>query len=49
MSSILTAEEIAFLAKIKREKEKHKEAQAKYRTNNKDKIDAYNQKYNQEK
>lgn len=45
MSSILTAEEIAFLDKINKQKEKHRESQAKYRQNKTDEIKAYNQKY----
>ena len=45
MSSILTAEEIAFLDKINKQKEKHREAQAKYRASKGDEIKVYNQKY----
>ena len=44
----LTVEEIAFLNKIEERKQKHKEAQAKYRASNKDKIADYNKKYNQD-
>jgi hypothetical protein len=44
-SSILTAEEIAFLDKINKQKEKHRESQAKYRQNKADEIKVYNQKY----
>jgi len=44
----LTVEEIAFLNKIEERKQKHKQAQAKYRASNKDKIADYNKKYNQE-
>ena len=44
----LTVEEIAFLNKIEERKQKHKQAQAKYRASNKDKIADYNKRYNQE-
>jgi hypothetical protein len=44
----LTVEEIGFLNKIEERKQKHKQAQAKYRASNKDKIADYNKKYNQE-
>lgn len=46
MSGLLTAEEQAFLEKIEQRKQKHKEAAAIYRANNKDKIKDYNKKYN---
>ena len=48
MSGILRADEIAFLKKMEEQRNKHKEAQAKYRANNKDEIKTYNQKYNQD-
>jgi hypothetical protein len=44
--NILTADEIAFLAKIEQNKQKHKQAQTQYRASNKNKIAEYNKKYN---
>jgi hypothetical protein len=44
----LTAEEIAFLEKMEKNKQKHREAQAKYRTTKKDVIKEYNKKYYQD-
>ena len=41
----LTADEIAFLEKMEKNKQKHREAQAKYRTSKKDVIKEYNKKY----
>jgi len=41
----LTAEEISFLEKMEKNKQKHREAQAKYRTTKKDVIKEYNKKY----
>ena len=41
----LTADEIAFLEKMEKNKQKHREAQAKYRTTKKDVIKEYNKKY----
>jgi len=49
MSSILTPEEIAFLDKINKQKQKHNEAQAKYRASKAEEIKVYNQKYHEEK
>ena len=49
MASILSAEERAFLKKIEEQKDKHKQAQAKYRANKQEEIKKYNQKYNEEK
>ena len=49
MSSILTPEEIAFLDKINKQKQKHNEAQAKYRVSKADEIKVYNKKYHEEK
>lgn len=46
MDNILTPDEIAFLEKLKIKRDKHILAQAKYRANNKNKIDDYNKKYN---
>ena len=46
-SSILTPEEIAFLDKINKQKQKHNEAQAKYRASKADEIKVYNQKYHE--
>ena len=48
MSGILTADEIAFLEKMRMKNEKHRLSQAKYREKNKDKVDDYNKKYNQD-
>lgn len=48
-SSILTPEEIAFLDKINKQKQKHNEAQAKYRASKAEEIKVYNQKYHEEK
>ncbi len=48
-SSVLKAEEIAFLDKIKKQNEKHREAQARYRETKHDDIKAFNQKYHEEK
>ena len=48
MSSILTPEEIAFLDKINKQKQKHNEAQAKYRVSKADEIKVYNKKYHEE-
>ena len=45
MTSILTAEEQAFLLKMEQQRQKHKIAQAKYRANNKDKMNEYNKTY----
>ena len=39
----LTADEIAFLEKMEKNKQKHREAQAKYRTTKKDVIKEYKQ------
>jgi hypothetical protein len=47
MSGILTAEEQAFFKKLEEMKSKHKEAAAKYRQANKDKI-SENNKNNEE-
>ncbi len=47
-SSVLTDEEIAFLDKIRKQKEKHREAQARYRETKHDDIKAYNQRYHEE-
>ena len=44
----LTTEEIAFLNKIEEQKQKHREAQAKYRAGKKDEIKEYNKKYYEE-
>ena len=49
MSSILTAEEILFLEKINKQKQKHLEAQAKYRASKKEEIKVYNKKYHEQK
>jgi hypothetical protein len=49
MSSILTAEEILFLEKINKQKQKHLEAQAKYRASKKEEIKIYNKKYHEQK
>ncbi len=43
----ITEEEQIFLKKIEERKIKHKEAAAKYRQSNKDKIADYNKKYNE--
>ena len=48
-SSILTAEEIAFLDKINKQKQKHNEAQAKYKASKADEIKVYNQNYHKQK
>jgi len=48
-SSILTPEEIAFLDKINKQKQRHNEAQAKYRASKADEIKVYNQKYHEDK
>ena len=45
MTSILTAEEQAFLNKMEQQRQKHKEAQAKYRANNKEKMNENNKIY----
>jgi hypothetical protein len=44
----ITEEDQILLKKIEERKRKHKEAQTKYRTSNKDKITEYNKKYNEE-
>lgn len=48
-SSILTPEEVAFLDKINKQKQKHNEAQAKYRASKADEIKVYNQNYHKQK
>ena len=48
MSTILTAEEQAFLKKVEERKQKHKEASQKYRDANKKKVAEYNKTYNEE-
>ena len=42
---ILTEEDKAFLKKMEEQRKKHKEAQARYRANNKEKINKYNNEY----
>ena len=48
MSGILTAEQQAFLKMMEERATRHKEAAARYRQSNKDKIKDYNKKYNEE-
>lgn len=45
MTSMLTAEEQAFLEKMEQQRQRHKESQAKYRERNKDKMNEYNKTY----
>lgn len=45
MTSILTPDEQAFLKKMEEQKQKHKDAQAKYRLKNKNKMNEYNKVY----